>query len=506
MSRLRQYFANRYTSSEATNSEFENVIRYLNSAEIGNYTVGELLLKLFDDSGNVDVGLGLRYNPATGVEFMTDATTQNWTLLVSADDIRGTSGLNVGTIEAPLFSNRVDATAGVSQTVYPYVASGTNPDVLVWVNGVMKAAADYLYSAGASTVTLTVAPATSALVSIATIRTNPAVSLRRVDLVAASGQVTFPFPHTVTEELVVYRNGILQREGGGFDYIKSPGTGTITMTTSQTLGNIITIICISNSAIRDVAGLMLEDKYATNGLINMAAINMPDASLTQAKVNGLVAALGTKAKITVSGSAPLTPATGDLWVNTSYAVPTLLFYDGIRWLSSSPNGMIPLPLPANALQFLRLNSTATALEYSPFDTTGLVQLSQVGAANGVAALNSLGKVPSSNIPDFAQRSPIIGRISGAVVNGSYVVGHIAGNIHAFDSLTAKLTSGTATLQLQVGGVTIGATLGATLTSTKLAITSTASDATSVVKDVVLVVTGAATPVDLTYNIGSLITG
>ncbi len=509
MSRLRQYFANRYASAEATNSEFENIIRYLNTAEIGNYTLAELLEKLFDTDGNVDVGLGLRFNPATGIEFMTDASTENWELLVATDDIRGAAGTNVGTIEAPLFSNMQEFTAGAGQTTYDYTAPASSSglsSVLVWVNGLLQKAADYVYSSGTNTLTFNLAPSTGARVTIATIRTSPATAYRRSDQTAAAAQVVFPFSFLETEEIAVYRNGILQREGGSYDYIKSSTTGTVTMTTAQTAGNVITIICISNNAIKDVAGLMLEDKYALNGLIKLSAINIPDGSLTQAKISGLVSALSTKAKITVSSTAPTSPGTGDLWVNTSYAVPTLLFYDGVRWLNSSPNGMIPLPLAANALQFVRLNSTATALEYAPFDTSGLVATTQVGAANGVCALNASGKVPSSAVPDFAQRAPIIGRIAGSIANQTYVVGHINGSIHAFDSITCKLTSGTCTVQLQVGGVNVGSTLAVTATTAKLAITTTSVDSTTAPKDVAIVVTGGATPVDLTYNIGNAVTG
>jgi hypothetical protein len=506
MSRLRQYFANRYSSSEATNSEFENVIRYLNTAELGNRTLAELMEKIFDSNGDVNLGIEFRFNPSTGLEFRLDSNEPEWTLLAATESIRGTSGSNVGTIESPLFSNRVDFTSTASQTVFPYVTSATDAAVMVWINGVLQATAAYTYSSAAGTVTLASPVSAGQLVSLATIRTNPATAYRRADLTASESQVTFPFPHTDTEDLVVYRNGILQREGGGFDYIRSPATSTVTMTSSQTAGNVISIICITNNAIRDVAGIMLEDEYAVNGLIRLDRINISANAIGQDKVNGLVDDLSARAKITVSGSSPLSPGQGDLWVNTSFSVPTLLFYDGVRWLNSSPNGLIPLPLPANVLQFLRLNSTATALEYAPFDTSGLVLLSSVGAANGVAALNANGKLQSGAVPEFAMRSPIIGRIGGAVANGTYVIGHISGSIHVFDGIVAKLTSGSATLQLQVGGVNVGSTLAATSASTRLPITASTQDATAAVRDVAIVVTGATSPVDLTYNVSNYISG
>jgi len=504
MSRLRQYYANRYTSSEATNAEFENIIRYLNGAEIGNRTIFELLDKIFDDAGNVNIGYEFRFNPATGIEYRSDITVNEWTMIAATNDIRGTSGESVGTIEAPLFSNRMDVVATASQTVFPYITSGASSVLMVWINGALMAESSYVVSPTA--VTMNTGVSASQVVTIATVRSNPAAAFRRVDHVASSAQVTFPFPHLTTEELAVYRNGILQREGGSYDFIRSPATGTISMTTSQTSGNIITIVCISNSAIRDVGGLMMEDKYATSGLIRLSAINIPDNSIEQAKVFGLENSLAGKAKITVSASAPTGAVTGDLWVNTSYAVPTLMFYDGTRWLNSSPNGMIPLPLAANALQFLRLNSTATSLEFAPFDTTSLVQVSSVGAANGVAPLNSSGQIPTSALPDFAKKSPIVGSIAGTLTNTTYTIALFAGCVHTIDSLTAKLTSGSCTLQLQVAGVNVGSTLACTATTTKLAIASTVIDSSVSTKDVTLIVTGATTPVGLTFNLGNSITG
>jgi hypothetical protein len=184
----------------------------------------------------------------------------------------------------------------------------------------------------------------------------------------------------------------------------------------------------------------------------------------------------------------------------------LLFYDGVRWLNASPNGLIPLSLPANALQFLRLNSTATALEYATIDTSGLVALASVGAANGVAALNALGKVPSAEIPDFATKAPITGRIGGSIANADFVIGHLYGGVYTITGLLGKLTSGTCTVQLLVGGTLVGSTLGAASVSGNLAITTTTIDASAAIKDVVLRVTGGATPVDLSYMVNAAITG
>jgi hypothetical protein len=499
MSRLRQYFASRYASQEATSAEFENIIRYLNAAEFGNLTISELLDKIFDDNGDVDLGIEFQIDPSAGLQYRLDPTAA-WVTITSMDSIRGAAGLNVGTIEAPLFSNQVEFTAGVSQTVYAYTITADAADVLVWINGVLQATTSYTYSSITNLVTLGSAPSTGAIVRIVSIRTSPATAYRRVDLTATASQISFPFPVDQYEEIIVFRNGIMQREGGSYDYIKSWQTGIITMTTAQIAGTVISIICITNDKIRDIAGLMLEDQYATNGLINLAKINIPDDALAQAKIAGLVTALAGKARITVGTTTPVGPITGDLWINTSYSVPALMFYDGTHWLNSSPNGMIPLPLPVNALQYLRLNSTATSLEYAAFDTSGLVKTSSLGAQNGAAPLNSSAQVPVVNLPPAATRVPIIGRMAGSIANTTIVVGHISGGAHSFTRLTAKLATGSLTLQLLVNGAPIGSTLAVTSTTASLAITPALVDATTTAKDVALTVTGGATPADLTYNI------
>lgn len=504
MSRLRQYFASRYASQEATGSEFENIIRYINSAEIGNLTLAELLEKLFNDSGELDLGIEFQVDPSAGLQFRLNSA-DSWTTIASMDDIRGAAGLNVGTIEAPLFSNQVEITAGAAQTVYSYTIASDAAAVLVWINGVLQATSAYSYSSVTNQVTLGSAPTTGAIVRLVSIRTSPATAYRRSDMIATASQVSFPFPMTEYEEIIVFRNGIMQREGGSYDYIKSWQTGIITMTTPQPVNTIISVICITNAKIRDIAGLMLEDQYATNGLINYAKINIADDAIAQAKVAGLVTALAGKAKITVSGSTPTGAATGDLWINTSYSVPALMFYDGVHWLNSSPNGMIPLPLAANALMYLRLNSTATALEYASFDTSALLKTTQLGAANGVAPLNSSAQVPVSNLHPAAVRAPIVGRVAGSIANTTIVVGHIYGGVHQFTSLTAKLATGSLTLQLQVNGVAVGSTLAVTTTTAKIDITPASVDASVSPKDVALVVTGGSTPADLTYNIGSTLT-
>lgn len=504
MARLRQYFSNRYSSAEATSAEFESLIRYINSAELGNKTLAELMSAIFNDNGVLDLGIEFRFNPATGIEFRIDSTVDEWDLIVAAEDIRGANGANLGTVEAPLFSNRVDVVATGGQTTFSYVQTSGASAVIVWVNGILRAQSGYTYNQGLGQLVFSAGLTALDLVSIASVRSSPAATYRRVDFVATSGQSIFPFAHESFEEIIVFRNGLFQREGGGFDYVKSSVTDTVTMTTPQAGGSNITIMSISNESLREVTGLMMESRYATDGFIRLDRIAIPNNALSQSLVNGLVPALATRPKITVSTSQPALPVAGDLWINTSLTVPTLLFWDGVRWLSASPNGLVPLPLAANALQFLRLNATATALEYAPFDTSALVQQTSIGVANGVASLGAAGRLPATQLPAIANQLPIIGKVAGAITNSTTVVGILANAKHSFDGITAKLDAGSCTLQLQVGGVSIGSTLSVTTTTTRLAIATVIRDAIATPQDVALIVTGATGASGLTFNIGNSI--
>ncbi len=69
MARLRQQHPQNYTSSGNISVEFENLVRYLNAAEIGNKTIAELLDSLFDDEGNLQGSLEMRYDPSIGLQF-----------------------------------------------------------------------------------------------------------------------------------------------------------------------------------------------------------------------------------------------------------------------------------------------------------------------------------------------------------------------------------------------------------------------------------------------------
>ena len=111
MARIRQQFPQNYGSSGNINVEFENLIRYLNSAELGNKTVGELLAKLFDADGNFDGPVELQKSTGGDIQYRVGEytnTTDGWITLVAAADLRGPSGQDFGEIGAPIFFGRAE--------------------------------------------------------------------------------------------------------------------------------------------------------------------------------------------------------------------------------------------------------------------------------------------------------------------------------------------------------------------------------------------------------------
>lgn len=500
MGRLRQYNANRYSSSDAVQAEFEQVIRYINAAELGNQTLAELLQKLFTDDGNVNLGIRFRYDAVTGLEVSTGDDDDNWTPVIAADDIRGAPGESLGMIDGPVYFNRVDIVATAAQQVFPYTIHADAADVLVFCNGVLQAANSYTYSAVANTVTLAVGQSAGVVVTIYSIRNNSSSTYRRADIASGASQVIFPFPHTDDEYVQVFRNGLLQREGASYDYIKSSATGTITMTTAQSSGTIITAMVVQNSAIRDVLGLMLEDRYATDGLIRYDRIAIADGQVPQAKVSGLVAALALKGDTYVQTSAPTgTIRQGSLWVNTAGAVPVLLFYDGARWLNPNPASLLQAPTSSDALKYLRYNSTATALEAVSLDFSGLVAASAVGNPGGVASLDSSALVPNSQLPVINRRTILQGRLE-TVANGTKNVAVIGGQKYSFDGATYVLDAGTATVQLRINGVDFGTAQAVTTAASRVTWSAAVADALAAGLPVSLVITLATGASGLVWSV------
>lgn len=497
MGRLRQYNANRYRSSDAVNSEFENVIEYINSAELGNLTLRELLSKVFSEDGDVELGVRFRYDTATGLSVAIGNDSEDWTVVLEPEDIRGAPGVSVGTIDGPVYFNRVDYVATLDQTEFSYTTSGA-ADVLVFADGLLQEASAYAYSSSTNTVTMATPQALDTKVTVYSVRNNASSTYRRTDYTATASQTVFPFAHDADESIQVYSGGALQREGALYDYILSSGPGTITMTAPQADGTKVSAIAVQNGAVRDVLGIMLEDRYATDGLIRYDRIAVADEQIPSAKVAGLVADLSLRGDTYVGPTPPTSPRPGALWINTSTPSPTLLFFDGVRWSSASPGGSLPSPTASDALKFLRLNSAANSYELAALDLSGVVETSLIGAPGGVAGLSVSGKLPAAQMTQIHRIPTIGGLVSGSISNGTRNAGLLLGNRFSLTSAAVQLGAGTATVTIRVGGVDIGGPLPASVWIWRPAFSPIIVDAIANALPVQMVVTGATSASDLTW--------
>jgi len=523
MARLRQQYPQNYGSSGNINTEFESVVRYLNAAELGENTVAELLAKIFDASGNWVGPVEFQKDSSAGLQYRVGSytdTTSGWITIASNTDIRGASGVTTGTIGAPIFHQRTDIVATSGQTVFDYAHDSTD-ELVVYVDGVLKrAGASFDYqtsltagtsSAGAVTFNTTPYVNSTTTVTIYKVRSSSVSGYTRADTVAgATGQASFPFAHDTDTVLQVYKNGILQRDGGSFDYTTNPANNTVNFNSVVTNGNLITIITVENTSTSAVTGLMMESNFvnAGSGMIDFAKIEIDNNEIPQVKVSGVAASLAGKANIAVSGSAPSNPATGDLWHDTSSAIDVLKFWDGSQFLQTSSESTLPTFVGSNANQYIRVNASGTALEYGTLDLSGKISITDKGAANGVATLDSTGKLPSAQLPTVLSNDCMYLKVS-APDDGNYVIKKVFGQKIQITGLFAATTGGTCTVQPMSGTAAVsssstysvgtGGTTNAFSTANFLDI-----DCSSVARDIGFIVTNDSSAANLevviSYNI------
>lgn len=480
MARIRQQYPQNYGSSGNINTEFETLIRYLNAAELGDNTVGELLGKIFDADGNWSGPVEFRKDSSAGIQYRigtySDASL-GWQTLVTLDEIRGAAGQQSSEIGAPIFYARQDSAATSGQTEFDYAFVATD-ELLVYVNGVLQqegALNDYTKSTtGGSTsngsVTFNSAVTTGQVVSIFKVRATSITGYTRSDTVTTATQINFPFTFDVNTKLQVYKNGILQREGGTFDYTSIPAQNVIQFNTGVPAGNTISIITVENTSVQAVTGLMFEEAFVNTatGLIEFDKIGIADADIAQAKVSGLVTGLAEKAKITVGSNSPSSPSTGDIWHDTSIQPNQLKFYDGTQWLKTSPESSLPTFTTTDAGKYVKVNGTGTALEYGTIDLTSVIATNQKGAASGVASLDSNGRLPTSQLPETLASDSYY-HIEATASNGTYVIKRIFKQAISIDALSMMTTSGTCNVQLAVDGTGVGSTYSVSSTPNEIAL-------------------------------------
>lgn len=594
MARLRQQHPQNYVNSGNIHTDFENVIRYINAAELGDKTVGELFSILFDEEGVFRGPIQMRVDSSAGLQFrvgMYASEEEGWEDLVDVASLRGPSGSNAGVIEGPFFYNRQDqvittgiasiaVTGGGSLYTNPPTVSFSSPDdsggttptatavltagvvtaitvvtpgsgyvqaptitlsnpenssgtqatatatlaaisgtanvlsynfdtdtetIVVYKNGVLLSeltstgVSEYAKSTSAKTVTIdpVIGVALNDKISIFSVRSQSVTNFRRSDISISAATSSIPFVHTAEEKILVWRNGILQEEGGAADYLASAQANTITFLDPQGLapGDKITVMTVENQALKTVGGLMFEDEYTdANGFIKYSKLAIADNEIAQTKVSSLASSLAGKANLVSQSSSPVGPSTGDLWLDTSLVPAILKFYDGTQWLETSPESSLPTFVQTNANQYVRVNGTGTSLEYGDIDFSALVPKTYMGAANGVATLDTSGKLPNNQLPEtFSTISVPFFSVwednAAAIGNKTYFVSRFFKQTIRIDGIAYKLNSGTCTIQLSVDGTVVGSTYNVTSTSqTANLATVIEIDATSTSKRLELVVT------------------
>ena len=128
MARLRQQHPQNYVNSGNIHTDFENLIRYINSAVLGNKTIGELFSILFNEEGVFRGPIQMRQDVNTGIQYRVGQYSDDesgWITIANIADLRGTAGSSVGNVEGPFFFNRQDFEIGSGVTAITVGAGGT---------------------------------------------------------------------------------------------------------------------------------------------------------------------------------------------------------------------------------------------------------------------------------------------------------------------------------------------------------------------------------------------
>lgn len=471
MARIQQIHPGNYRSSGNIDDEFSSVIRYLVSGEKGDYTLGELLSVLFDDTGTLKSPVEMRLDGSTNLQYRVGSytdSTSGWITIAPVSAISGAPGADLGTIEGPLFSQGTSYTATSGQTVFSFEID-TGDDVMVFINGILQAASTVTISTTNNTITLSSGVTAGHTVFIIKIRAQSVSNYRRSDQQATSNQAVFPFTHTADENILVFRNGLFQNPGGSNDYTSSSAQNTVTFNTALSSTDLISIITVENTAVKSVSGLMTRDGYTdANGFIPFNKLAITAGEIPQDRVNGLAALTSDRGKVFVSPTAPTgagNAVAGNIWIDTSTSPDTPKFYDGIQWLNFAATTTIPEFFTTDANKVLHINSSGTALEFKNVDTSAFVLLSTVGAASGVASLDSNGRLPASQLPtvmnldsfDFIDTSTISAPTD-------FNIKRIYKEAARIDSIYLKVNSGTCDVTIQVDGTNVGSTFNVSSTA------------------------------------------
>lgn len=499
MAGIRQTAAFEYASSDKVHSEFENLIRYLQQAEVADKTLGEIIGNLTDADGNLNSNVQFQLDSSAGLQYRVGATG-SFTTIAPLSDLRGDAGQNVGDIGAPIFNGRQDYVIGTTVQASTGVAYPTSTTVLeyshdaadtlvVFKNGLLQVeggSSDYTTSATNNTVTFTAALTTTApdTVTVYKIRATAITSFQRADFDLTTTQSVFSFTMDANTEIQVYRNGLLQRESSGGvtnDYVRDNNNNTVTFTSAATNGELVSIITVENTTDQVVSGLMLEQAFTNQqtGKILFDKLELADGAIAEAKIASLTTNLAGKAGLSDTTAGGTTLSAGP--VNTFYledvsGSPRLRFkVSSTQNVDINPSVDIPSPSSANSGKFIRV-SAAGAYELSALTDvlSGYITSAQKDAANGVPSLDSNLLISIDRIPAFSvlQQYPMLmmdAQVATPTTN-EVRMKRISGARIKIKKIHAVLDAGTLTLDVNVAGVS--QSLAIAVSSTPVALVPT----------------------------------
>jgi hypothetical protein len=509
MSRLRQLRAYEYGSSSAIQTEFESIVRYLQSAEVGGQTLSETINKITDDNGNLQSNVELRNDATNGIQYRvgeyTDAEA-GWTTIISAADLRGPSGVAVGEIGAPIFNSRVDYTV-VTTLSDPVdnteiLAGGTvfnyshleSDELLVYKNGILLTptvdyTSDHNGNSGTGTVTLTSAFATADPTittdnfTIYKVRSTAITNFRRLDATNDTGaDLSFvSFDLSDSTQILVYVSGILYREPD--DYARDPINDRVVFTANQYIpqGANYSIITVEDADVQTVTGIMMESAYTdiTTGLIQFNKLGISDGAITQPKVQNLQTDLAARAKLFTT-----TPSAADLasgivddafYKRTVNNATEVVYYDGTSSIVLNPSTSLPTASDTDVNKVVTVDSAGSYV-LSLVDLSGVVENTDKNAANGVAALDDNAKIVKDQYAMSGDNS-LLSRFSGsphieffydpqqgsdpptsAIIQlGDYRVERFYGQNFKITGLEIRCSGGSGNIRLKKSGAVVGDT-------------------------------------------------
>lgn len=507
MSRLRQLRPYEYGSSTAVQTEFESIVRYLQSAEVSGQTLAETMAKLTDDNGNLASNVQLRNNGANGIEYRvgeyTDANA-GWATIVSAADLRGPSGAAIGEIGAPIFNSRVDYTVvntlsdpvdttellvGATTLNYAHLESD---ELLVYRDGILltpttEYTTDPNGNGGTGTITLTQNFLASYPTQISTnftiykVRSTTVTNFRRLNATNETGspQAFISFDLDNTTEIMVFVGGVLYREPD--DYTRDVANDRINLAIGQEIqpNTNFTVITVEDAAVQTVSGIMMESAFADNttGLIRFDKVGIGAGQITQDKVASLTADLDQRAKFFDN------PSTTDLQagtINDSFYKRTVnnatevVFYDGTNSIVLNPSTSLPSASATDVNKFVQVDSNG-GYTLGNVDFSGYLDTDDKGASNGVAALDSSAKLQFSQYDFGGETNGLLngfhagpqlefyynpmttfgGTTPAVIPNGPYRMERVIGQHFNIVGMEGRTGGGQCNVQLKVNGNLIG---------------------------------------------------